>query len=84
MTDAVEQLRALSTRRVRVTRARRGVHLATCAAAPLIGVAAFLVDWWPSCCGRGAVAGCRRRGAGPCAGVDARLGRLPMLGVVRD
>ncbi len=40
--DAVERLRALSTRRVTVTRARRGVHLVACAAAPLAAVAAFL------------------------------------------
>jgi len=41
--DAVERLRALSTRRVTVTRTRRGVHLVACAAAPLIGVVAFLL-----------------------------------------
>ena len=41
--DAVERLRALSTRRVTVTRACRGVHLVACAAAPLISVAWFLL-----------------------------------------
>jgi len=41
--ETVERLRALSTRRVTVTRARRGVHLLTCAGAPLLSVAAFLL-----------------------------------------
>ena len=40
--ETVERLRALSTRRATVTRARRGLHLMACVAAPLFSVAAFL------------------------------------------
>ena len=80
--DAVERLRALSTRRVTVTRARRGVHLVTCAAAPLIGVAAFLLLV-------GVVLPVLARSPDAAAAEQARalasnawLGWLPMLGVV--
>jgi eukaryotic-like serine/threonine-protein kinase len=41
--EIVERLRALSTRQASVRRARRGVHLLACAAAPLISVALVLV-----------------------------------------
>ena len=80
--DAVERLRALSTRRVTVTRARRGVHLVVCAAAPLIGVVAFLAMV-------GIVLPILARSPDAAAAEQARalasnawLGWLPMLGVV--
>ena len=80
--DAVERLRALSTRQVTVTRACRGIHLVACAAAPLISVAWFLVLV-------GVVLPILARSPDAAAAEQARalassawLGWLPLLGVV--
>ena len=80
--DAVERLRALSTRRVTVTRARRGVHLVACAAAPLASVAAFLflVAVVLPVLARSTDAATAEEARALAS--SARLGWLPMLGVV--
>ena len=79
--ETVERLRALSTRRVTVTRARRGLHLFSCAAAPLFSVAAFLLF-------RGVLLPLLARSPDAAAAEQARalassdrLGWLPMLRV---